>query len=177
MSVPQPSRSPPFWRSAATCALASRPKRWRHRSRREWLSRVRHGINAPMAAPCLPATRQTGHRAHSCSCFAPAGLSTSASCKSTRNLAAGPQRRGRLRPLPQRRCWCPRVDRFSGYNTGNPQRGFENGYVARILAAGASNAAQGLAPAAAPLPDPPQPRPFALSLGRTVPGRTLTYGR
>jgi type IV secretion system protein VirB1 len=66
---------------------------------------------------------------------------------------------------------------FSGYNTGHPNRGFANGYVARVLAAGARNAAQGLAPAAAPPPDPPQPRTFTLSLGRTVPGRTLTYGR
>ena len=66
---------------------------------------------------------------------------------------------------------------FSGYNTGHPRRGFENGYVARVLAASAGNIASGPAPAAAPPPDPPKPRPFALSLGRTVPGRTLTYGR
>ena len=66
---------------------------------------------------------------------------------------------------------------FSGYNTGHPRRGFANGYVARVLAAGASSAAQGLAPVAAPSPDPPKPRFFVLSFGRTVPGRTLTYGR
>ena len=66
---------------------------------------------------------------------------------------------------------------FSGYNTGHPRRGFENGYVARVLATRARNAAQAPAPAAAPPPDPPQPRTFTLSLGRTVPGRTLTYGR
>ena len=66
---------------------------------------------------------------------------------------------------------------FSGYNTGHPNRGFANGYVARVLAAGASSAAQGLAPVAAPSSDPPKPRPFVLSFGRTVPGRTLTYGR
>ena len=66
---------------------------------------------------------------------------------------------------------------FSGYNTGHPRRGFENGYVARVLAVGANNIASAPAPAAAPPPDPPKPRPFALSFGRTVPGRTLTYGR
>ena len=66
---------------------------------------------------------------------------------------------------------------FSGYNTGHPQRGFANGYVARVLAAHAGHAAQAAAPAAVPPLDPPQPRPFTLSRGRTVPGRTLTYGR
>jgi type IV secretion system protein VirB1 len=66
---------------------------------------------------------------------------------------------------------------FSGYNTGHPQRGFTNGYVARVLAAEVGNAAQAPTPAAAPPPDPPQPRTATLSLGRTVPGRTLTYGR
>ena len=66
---------------------------------------------------------------------------------------------------------------FSGYNTGHPQRGFANGYVARVLAASASNAAQAPAPAATLPPDPLPPRPATLSLGRTVPGRTLTYGR
>jgi type IV secretion system protein VirB1 len=66
---------------------------------------------------------------------------------------------------------------FSGYNTGHPQRGFANGYVARVLAAEVGNAAQAPTPTAAPPPDPPPPRPFTLSLGRTVPGRTLTYGR
>lgn len=65
---------------------------------------------------------------------------------------------------------------FSTYNTGQPQRGFETGYVARVLAAAASQRQP--APAAATLPaDPPQPRRVTLSLGRTVPGRILTYGR
>ena len=40
---------------------------------------------------------------------------------------------------------------FSGYNTGSPRRGFANGYVARVLAAGAANDA---APARAPFPPP-----------------------
>lgn len=66
---------------------------------------------------------------------------------------------------------------FSGYNTGHPQRGFANGYVARVLAASTGSAAQPPAPAATLPPDPPPPRPATLSLGRTVPGRTLTYGR
>jgi type IV secretion system protein VirB1 len=66
---------------------------------------------------------------------------------------------------------------FSGYNTGHPQRGFANGYVARVLSAGVSNAVQTPAPAATLPLNPPPPRPPTLSLGRTVPGRTLTYGR
>ncbi|WP_157033576.1 lytic transglycosylase domain-containing protein [Belnapia moabensis] len=66
---------------------------------------------------------------------------------------------------------------FSGYNTGHPQRGFTNGYVARVLAASVSNAAQAPAPAATLPLNPPPPRPPTLSLGRTVSGRTLTYGR
>jgi len=40
---------------------------------------------------------------------------------------------------------------FSGYNTGSPSRGFASGYVARVLAAGATN---GAAPAAPPSPAP-----------------------
>jgi type IV secretion system protein VirB1 len=40
---------------------------------------------------------------------------------------------------------------FSGYNTGSPHRGFANGYVARVLAAGSANEA---APAAPPSPAP-----------------------
>lgn len=40
---------------------------------------------------------------------------------------------------------------FSGYNTGSPSRGFANGYVARVRAAGAAN---GAVPAAPPSPAP-----------------------
>lgn len=64
----------------------------------------------------------------------------------------------------------------SRYNTGDAQRGFANGYVARVLAAAAMNAALP-SPAAALSAHPPPPRIPALTLGRTVPGRTLTYGR
>jgi len=42
---------------------------------------------------------------------------------------------------------------FSGYNTGSPSRGFANGYVARVLAAGAANDGAPAAPAS-PAPQP-----------------------
>ncbi|MDO9711785.1 lytic transglycosylase domain-containing protein [Paracraurococcus lichenis] len=67
---------------------------------------------------------------------------------------------------------------LSAYNTGHPGRGIANGYVARVLAAGASNAERRLPALAVPPPsDPLPPHKFTLALGGTVQGRTLTYGR
>lgn len=48
---------------------------------------------------------------------------------------------------------------FSGYNTGSPSRGFANGYVARVLAAGAANAGAPARPAPAPTAGTPAPPP------------------
>jgi type IV secretion system protein VirB1 len=45
---------------------------------------------------------------------------------------------------------------FSGYNTGSPSRGFANGYVARVLAAGAANDGAPVAPPS-PAPQPAAP--------------------
>ena len=168
-----------FLALAATCAPGIAPETLAAIARVESGFRVFViGINGPGGGAILPATRQAAiERAQALLRDGRSvdlglmqinsrnlgwlGLSVEDAFDPCRNVAAG------ARVLTS----------FSGYNTGHPQRGFDNGYVARILAASASNAGQGLAPVAAPLPDPPQPRPFALSLGRTVPGRTLTYGR
>jgi type IV secretion system protein VirB1 len=51
---------------------------------------------------------------------------------------------------------------FSGYNTGHPQRGFSNGYVARVVASHQRNSgdpAAAVAPAAAPVAAAPTTSP------------------
>ena len=164
---------------AAACAPSGAPETLAAIARAEsGLRTLAIQANDPAGGAILPATRQEAiERAHALHRAGRSidlglmqinnrnlgwlGLSIEDAFDPCRNIAAG------ARVLTS----------FSGYNTGHPQRGFANGYVARVLAAGAGNVAQAPAPAATLPPDPPPPRPPTLSLGRTVPGRTLTYGR
>jgi type IV secretion system protein VirB1 len=168
-----------FLALAATCAPGIAPETLAAIARVESSFRAfAIGINGPGGGTILPATRQEAIERAQALLHAGRSIDLGLMQINSRNLGwLGLSVEDAFDPCRNVAAGARVLTSFSGYNTGDARRGFENGYVARILAAGASNAAQGLAPAAAPPPDPPQPRPFALSLGRTVPGRTLTYGR
>jgi len=165
-----------FLTLAAVCAPGVAPETLAAIARTEsGLRTFAIGINGPGSSAIVPATR--GEAIERAEALLRAGRSIDLGLMqiNSRNLGwLGLSVEDAFDPCRNIAAGARVLTAFSGYNTGHPNRGFANGYVARVLAAGARNAAQ---PAAALPADPPQPRTPFLSLGRTVPGRTLTYGR